>query len=67
MRNLSLTLASGQLIGKWKQPNTNLQACSAFVSNCHVQGRLGAGSVELNRPCLNTAVALVTYVLCLEV
>lgn len=68
MTNLNLIIAGGQLIGKWKQPNTNLQKRSDFMSNCHVKGNLAAGSVKLNdRQRLNMAMAFVTYVLRLEV
>jgi len=38
------------------------------MNNCHVKGNLAAGSVKLNdRQRLNMAMALVTYVPCLEV
>lgn len=66
--NLSLVIAGGQLIGKQEQPNTHLPQRSDFMSNCHVKGNLVAGSVKPNnRQRLNRAVALVTYVPCLEV
>lgn len=68
MTNLNLIMAGGQLIGKWKQPNTNLQECSDFMSNCHVKGSLAVGSMKPNsRPSLNMATAFLTYVPCLEV
>lgn len=66
--NLNLVIAGGQLIGKQEQPNTHLPQCSGFMSNCHVKGNSVVGSVKPNnRQHLHRAMALVTYVPCLEV